>query len=148
MAGRLEAIWIKRAHRGPMDPVTRGTLVASRGLKGNADQGRRRQVTIIAHEKWADLMRDLGVSISPSVRRANLMISGIELAHSRNRILRIGGTRLRIGGETKPCERMDEAYAGLRRAMASEWGGGVYAEVLEDGEVAVGDEVAWDPPGP
>ena len=147
MAGRLEAIWIKRAHRGPMDPVTRGTLVAGRGLKGNADQGRRRQVTIIAHEKWADLMRELGVSISPSARRANLMISGIELAQSRNRILRIGGTRLRIGGETRPCERMDEAYAGLRRAMASDWGGGVYAEVLEDGEIAIGDEVAWHPHG-
>jgi MOSC domain-containing protein YiiM len=147
MAGRLEAIWIKRAHRGPMDPVTRGTLVASRGLKGNADQGRRRQVTIIAHEKWADLMQEVGVSISPSARRANLMISGIELADSRHRILLIGGIRLRIGGETRPCERMDEAYAGLRRAMASDWGGGVYAEVLEDGEIAVGDEVAWDPNG-
>jgi len=130
-----------------MDPVTQGTLVASRGLQGNADQGRRRQVTIIAHEKWADLMRELGVSISPSARRANLMISGIELAQSRNRILRIGSTRLRIGGETRPCERMDEAYAGLRRAMASDWGGGVYAEVLEDGEIAVGDEVAWHPHG-
>jgi len=130
-----------------MDPVTRGTLVAGRGLKGNADQGRRRQVTIIAREKWADLMRELGVSISPSARRANLMISGIELAQSRNRILRIGGTRLRIGGETRPCERMDEAYAGLRRAMASDWGGGVYAEVLENGEIAVGDEVAWHPHG-
>ena len=147
MAGRLEAIWIKRAHRGPMDPVTRGTLVASRGLKGNADQGRRRQVTIIAHERWADLMRELGASISPLARRANLMISGIELAHSRHRILRVGGTRLRIGGETRPCERMDEAFDGLRLAMASDWGGGVHAEVLEDGEIAVGDEVAWDPNG-
>ena len=147
MVGRLEAIWIKRAHRGPMDPVTRGTLVASRGLNGNADQGRRRQVTIIAQEKWADLVRELGTSISPSARRANLMISGIELTHSRHRILRIGGTRLRIGGETKPCERMDEAFDGLRLAMASDWGGGVYAEVLEDGDIAVGDEVAWDPNG-
>jgi MOSC domain-containing protein YiiM len=130
-----------------MDPITRGTLVAGRGLVGNADQGRRRQVTIIAHEKWIELMRQLGASISPSARRANLMVSGIELARSRDRILRIGGTRLRIGGETKPCERMDEAFDGLRRAMTSDWGGGVYAEVLDDGEIAVGDEVAWDSDG-
>ena len=145
--GELANIWIKRMKRGPMDAAESATLVAGRGLVGNADQGRRRQVTIIAQEKWADLVRELGASISPSARRANLMISGIELAHSRHRILRIGGIRLRIGGETKPCERMDEAFDGLRLAMASDWVGGVYAEVLEDGDIAVGDEVAWDPNG-
>src|SRR5215210_9487269 len=96
--GRLEAIWIKRAHRGPMDPVTSGTLVAGRGLVGNADQGRRRQVTIIAQERWDSLMRELGGTISPAARRANLMVSGIDLAQTRDRILRVGGTRLRIAG--------------------------------------------------
>jgi MOSC domain-containing protein YiiM len=144
MAGRLEAIWVKRAHRGPMDPVAAATLVAGRGLIGNADQGRRRQVTLIERERWDSLVRELGVPISPAARRANLMVSGLPLAHSRERILRVGNSRLRIAGETRPCERMDEAFPGLRRAMARDWGGGVFAEVLDDGEIAVGDEVSWE----
>jgi MOSC domain-containing protein YiiM len=146
MSGRLEAIWIKRVHRGPMDPAASATLVAGRGLVGNADQGRRRQVTLIARERWDELMRLLGASISPSARRANLMVSGIDLADTRDRILQVGPSRLRIRGETRPCEQMDEALPGLRRAMASGWGGGVFAEVLTDGEIRVGDEVRWELP--
>ncbi len=143
MPGRLEAIWIKRARRGPMDPVDAGTLAAGRGLVGNADQGRRRQVTLIQRERWEALMKELRSLVSPSVRRANLMVSGIDLADTRGRIVRIGRCRLRIAGETRPCERMDEALPGLRSAMAQDWGGGVFAEVLDDGEIAVGDEVEW-----
>ena len=144
MPGRLEAIWIKRAHRGVMDPVWTGTLVTGKGLVGNADQGRRRQVTLIQREVWERLMRELNASTSPSARRANLMVSGIELAYTRDRLLRVGPCRLRVSGETKPCERMDEALPGLRDAMRPDWGGGVFAEVLDDGDIAVGDEVSWE----
>jgi MOSC domain-containing protein YiiM len=127
-----------------MDAVTGGRLVAGRGLAGNADQGRRRQVTLIERERWDELMRELGVAISPAARRANLMVSGIQLARTTDRVIRVGSCRLRIAGETKPCERMDEALPGLRSALAVDWGGGVFAEVLDDGEIAVGDVVQWE----
>ncbi|MGH7678675.1 MAG: MOSC domain-containing protein [Gemmatimonadaceae bacterium] len=142
--GRLDAIWIKRAHRGKMDEVTEAVAIAGQGLEGNVDRSRRRQVTIIEREVWERMMRELDADVPPSSRRANLMVSGVRLAETRGRTLRVGGVRLAIGGETTPCERMDEALPGLRAAMQPEWGGGVFAQVLDDGIVAVGDAVSWE----
>lgn len=141
--GKLERIWLKRATRGPMDTQTRATLVAGKGLLGNANQGGKRQVTIISAERWAELMQQLGAQVDPAARRANLMVSGLSLLESRNRILQIGNCRLRILGETRPCERMEEAWPGLREIMKTDWGGGAFAEVLDNGEIAVGDSVSW-----
>jgi MOSC domain-containing protein YiiM len=146
MSGTLEAIWTKRAHRGPMDPQPTGVLVAGKGLEGSVGRSSRRQVTIIEREVWDALMRETGASAPPSTRRANLMVSGIALADTRKRILRVGEARLEIAGETKPCERMEEAVPGLRAAMYPEWRGGVFAKVLTGGQIRVGDTVAWETP--
>jgi MOSC domain-containing protein YiiM len=142
--GRLRAIFVKRAKRGPMDRAERAALVAGRGLVGNADQGRRRQVTILEAERWTEATAELGATLDPAARRANLLVADLRLAGTRGRVLAIGPCRLRILGETRPCERMDEALPGLRKAMDPDWRGGAFAEVLEGGEIAVGDAVVWE----
>ena len=142
---KLTHIWIKRAHGGVMDAAQEGELIADRGLKGSADQGGKRQVTLLDTDRWARVEQDLGQSVDPSLRRANLMVSGISLENTRGRILRVGNARLRINGETKPCNLMDEQLPGLREALVPDWGGGAYAEILEGGPIRVGDAVAWEP---
>lgn len=144
MAASLEAIWVKRFSRGPMDPVTEANFVKDRGMVGNANQGGKRQVTVISREAMTSAAAELQRDVPPAVRRANLLVTGIDLRASRGKVLKVGGLRLLIQGETRPCERMDEAIPGLQKALDPAWRGGVYGIVLEDAAVAVGDPVTWE----
>ncbi len=144
MSGRVLAIWIKRFRKGPMDPVAAAAARRDLGLVGNANQGGRRQVTVISREALDAAARELGRPLDPSVRRANVLVEGIDLRESRGRVLRLGKLRLEVGGETRPCERMEAAVPGLRAALEPDWRAGVYGVVLEDAELRVGDPVAWE----
>lgn len=146
MTGELAAIWLKRARRGPMDARQRATAVAGRGLEGNAEQGGRRQVTLVDAGAWQRVEAELGGTVDPTVRRANLMTRGLELSGSRGRVLCIGSCRILVRGELRPCRQMEEARAGLLAALDPEWRGGIYGEVLRGGEIALGDPVSWERP--
>ncbi len=139
MPGEVAAIWIKRFKGGPMDPVLFAEAVAGRGLAGNANQGGKRQVTIIDEARWREAQEEVGADVHPSARRANVMLRGLDLEDSRGRTLRIGPVEVRIYNETRPCEQMEEAHAGLREALGTRWRGGVYGEIVTAGVIRVGD---------
>ena len=143
---QLTQIWIKRMHKGPMDAAATAILVAGRGIVGNANQGGKRQVTIVSSKNWDRITAPLGATPDPWLRRANLLVSDIDFVDSRGKILKIGKVRIRIYGETRPCEQMEAAVPGLQKAMSVPWGGGAFGEVLDDGEIAVGDAVTLTAP--
>lgn len=127
-----------------MKRVDSGELIAGKGLDGSVDRSRRRQVTLLEAENWSRCMSELNANTDPSARRANILLSGVRLAHTRGRVLRIGSARLGIGGELTPCERMDEALPGLQEALRMDWRGGAFGQVLTGGPVRVGDIVSWE----
>jgi MOSC domain-containing protein YiiM len=140
MSGKVEALWIKRAHRGVMDGAESVTLVEGKGIGTDANFGRsKRQVTVIEKEVFDRIRSDLP-EVEPYMRRANIMVSGIRLENTRNQVLHLGDVRIRLIGETRPCERMDAQVPGLTAALDPHWNGGAYGVVLDDGEVSVGDE--------
>ena len=143
-AARVAALWSKRAHRGPMDPLVEATLVADRGMLGSVGNSRRRQVTLLALESWLAATAELGSDVDPIARRANILLTGVDLENTRGRILSIGETRLAIGGETTPCERMEEGALGLQEALRRNWRAGTFAQVLVGGIIRVGDPVEWE----
>ncbi len=148
MHGRVEAIWVKRSFGGVMDATVEVSLVAGKGIDRDASFGRtHRQVTVIEKEVF-DRIRHSLPDADPAMRRANIMVSGVRLADSRNRVLTLGGVRILLRGETRPCERMDEQCPGLREALTVDAGGGAHGVVLDDGRVRVGDAAELSAPQP
>src|SRR5688572_33011993 len=101
----LVAIFIKRAKGGRMDAHLAAVLRRGGALVGKAARGGRRQVTLLSDERWRELMQEVVASLGPEARRANLLISGIDLENTRGRVLHVGQCRLPVGGETAHARR-------------------------------------------
>ena len=142
--GTLRGIWVKEAHGEPMTAVDEAQALAGQGFDGGVGEASTRQVTVLTAEAWADVEATLGTSVDPALRRANLLVAGLDLTGTTGRVLRVGDLRLEITGETKPCHQMDTAMDGLRAALEPEWRGGAHGVVLGDANVRVGDPVGWD----
>jgi len=101
----------------------------------------KRQVTVLSEEAFNEACAELGAALPWTIRRANLLISGINLENSKGKSLEIGDVVLEITGETDPCYRMDEQFEGLKDALQPNWRGGVTCRVVSEGNINLGDEV-------
>lgn len=144
MTGRLAAIAMKSKPRQPMQELQQANISLEAGIEGDirgASPGR--QITIVFAQDWRAAVADLAPDAPWTLRRANLLLEGIENPEAGGGKLAIGPVVLEITGETTPCSMMEKQLAGLREALKPDWRGGLTANVLLAGRIAVGDPVSW-----
>jgi MOSC domain-containing protein YiiM len=101
-----------------------------------------RDVTLIEREA-IDAVRseDGGIDVREELTRRNLVTEGVALNHLVGRTFRVGDVRMRGVRLAEPCAYLEQltALPGVRAAFVHR--GGLRAEILDDGELRVGDAI-------
>jgi MOSC domain-containing protein YiiM len=146
MPGHVAAINIRQTSQSPAVPVERARLLSGRGLEGDryyapAGAGSGEALTLIATEALEGLEADTGIRLSAADSRRQVLTRGIDLNALVGREFTVGGVRC-LGVELcEPCADLQAVTQdGVLRGLVHR--GGLRADVLTDGEVAVGDPVS------
>ena len=142
----VKAIAIRKRPRAQMQTVDNVQISVKNGIKGDFRGSQRgRQVTILSESAWQKTCHELDTELPWTIRRANLLVDGIEFdATWIGKTLHVGEAELVVTGETDPCSRMDEQHRGLTAALTPEWRGGISCDVVKPGAIKIGDQVEFD----
>jgi MOSC domain-containing protein YiiM len=142
--GRVEAINIGPPETLPA-PVDRVSAHAGKGLVGNRfyfEQGAKpgQALTLIAAEALEAMAAEHGVEITAAASRRNVLTRNVDLNALVGRRFRVGAVEC-IGVELcEPCRHLESVTRlGVIKGLAHR--GGLNADILSDGEIAVGDEI-------
>ncbi|HLX36816.1 MAG TPA: MOSC domain-containing protein [Candidatus Binataceae bacterium] len=142
-AGEIVAIARHIRQRAPIEELDSVRITLESGVEGDChgDPGPS-QVTLVSEEAWRDAIADLGITLPWTLRRANVLVRGVDLFNTSGLRLHLGDVVLEITGENDPCWLMDKQHRGLRKALTPRWRAGVACRVIKSGIVEVGDRVS------
>jgi len=136
-----EVMWIgeRPARRAPIAELDRAEITDAGLAEVHQPRPGKRAVTLIQWEHLPAIAALAGrESGTPDLLRRNIAVARFNLVALRGREFRLGTALLKGTGPCAPCSRMEEApgqggYAAMRGH------GGITAEVIEPGAVALGD---------
>jgi MOSC domain-containing protein YiiM len=144
MSGRVDAINIGPPEQLPA-PVERVQAHAGKGLVGNryyfkegAEPGQA--LTLIAAEALDAMAAEHGIQITGAESRRNVLTRGIDLNALVGKRFRVGNVDC-VGVELcHPCKHLESlTQPGVIKGLVNR--GGLNADIVSDGEIAVGDLV-------
>ncbi|MFL5781348.1 MAG: MOSC domain-containing protein [Thermoleophilaceae bacterium] len=149
--GVVEGIFLVAPKGADTDEVERVRVVAGRGPEGDRhfrgpraranEEGMGRDLTLIEAEAVEALAREAGIELDPGEHMRNVVTRGVRLDDLIGKPFRVGPVRC-VGVEPcHPCRRLERltGRTGVIKGLAGR--GGLRADVVRSGEIAVGDEV-------
>lgn len=143
--GRVEAIWVAPAAGEPAQAATAVRAIAGQGLEGDrhvAGTGTfpsglpGSALTLIE----AEVCESFNPPLGPDEHRRNMVTRGSDLNSLVGHEFMIGAVRCRGKRLCEPC-RVIQGYAARPILRALVHRGGLRADILDEGEIAVGDDV-------
>jgi MOSC domain-containing protein YiiM len=146
--GEIVEINITPARKRLPEPVPTVRALAGRGLEGDRNlrvRGRTRpkrneDLTLIATEALDALRNEHQIEMSPAESRRNVATRGIDLNALVGRRFRLGQVECVGMHLCEPCIRLQRyTEPGVIKGLVHR--GGIYASIVSDGEIAVGDTI-------
>ena len=143
-AGRVDGIFIGPEKTLPA-PVERVEAHAGKGLAGNRyyfDDGAPpgRALTLIAAEAIEAFTQETGIPLGADESRRNVLTRGIDVNALVGKRFRIGDVECEGVELCEPCTHLQKmTRPGVLKGMVHR--AGLNADILTDGEIAVGDSV-------
>jgi MOSC domain-containing protein YiiM len=149
MSGRIEGIFVTPEHEQLPQPVDRVRALASKGLEGNryffadGEAPPGRALTVIAAEELEYLEGQHGIRVTGAESRRNVLTRGVDVNALVGKRFRIGEVECYGVELCEPCTHLrsmthPDVIKGLTHRA------GLNADILGDGEIAVGDPVVAD----
>jgi MOSC domain-containing protein YiiM len=144
--GRVEGIFLSERKGDMPHGVDSVEAVSGRGLVGNryfydGDAPPGRAITLIAAEAIEAFEQETGISLTAAESRRNVLTRGIDVNALVGKRFRVGDVEC-VGVELcEPCTGLEAmTRPGVLKGMVHR--AGLNADVVSDGEIAVGDVVA------
>jgi MOSC domain-containing protein YiiM len=151
MAGSVESIFIAAEAEAATRPVDKVHAVAGQGLEGDRyfagggtffEQRKPGQdITLIEAEAIEGLAREKGIELGPGEARRNVVTRGIGLNQLVGRRFTVGEVECVGQRLCDPCSHLERlTKPGVLKGLVNR--GGLRADVVTGGRIAVGDAVS------
>ena len=153
MIGSVVGLFTAANQSEPMIAHERVNAIAGRGLAGDRYAaglgyysarplpGGARELTLIEIEALDEIEAESGIRLSPKDSRRNIVTRGIRLHELIGCRFRVGGVLCEGVRDCPPCEHLEELTGKqVMKPMARR--GGLRANILADGVIAINDEIS------